>query len=189
MLLNTSSKNLFKAASITQEIESLEALLQSLLYEENDSAAVDVDKAVSPPAPNPKGKISKPSTGKTTRRKNRVVTGLAKNVGDAIPEEKAAAPVSELEEVTARRQRNSGKVAELPAVKSTEPTRGGLAQAIREVLAASAKPRNVSSIYDALVAGGYVFSFADPKKGLSMRMYRMKGVKPLGKGMFGASKD
>jgi hypothetical protein len=137
MPFNTSSKNLFKAAAIAQEIESLEARLQSLL-EENDAAAVSVVREVSPPS----------------QKKARAVT-------------------------------------KLPAAKSVMPkTRSikGLAQAVREVLLASGKPLNVAGVYNALVARKYVFSFSEPKKGLSMRMYRISGVKSLGEGMFSASK-
>jgi hypothetical protein len=188
MLLNTSSKNLFRAAAITQEIENLEAQLQSLLHEIG-AAAIAVDKEVPPPAPKTRDKVSKAPAGKTIKPKKRIATSVVQIVGDPPPKQKAPAPVSELEEVTARRQRNPGKVAMPPAAKSAEPKQGGLAQAIREVLAASEKPLNVSGVYDALIAGGYIFSFPEPKKGLSMRMYRIKGVKPLGEGLFAAAKD
>jgi hypothetical protein len=64
---------------------------------------------------------------------------------------------------------------------------GSLAQAVREVLSASKKPLNVAGICEALNARNYVLPFADSKRGLGVRMYRIKGVKALGAGMFSAA--
>lgn len=62
--------------------------------------------------------------------------------------------------------------------------RGALSEAVREVLAASPKPMGVRSIYEALYRQDFAFSFPDPVKNLGVRLYRISGVKPIGKGLF-----
>jgi hypothetical protein len=184
MLLTTSSKNLLKAATIVQEIESLEARLQELLGEAGPAQSVEpVEKA--------SGRTKKSETGKQPARNKQKAKTSANGATNGNGSRESAPPtVSESKTAkTAPKSKESG--ASKKKSNGSEPagTGVGLTQAIREVLSASGKPLNVSGIYDALIARNYAFSFSEPKKGLSMRMYRISGVKPLGQGMFAATKD
>ena len=69
--------------------------------------------------------------------------------------------------------------------RSTSPS-GPLAPAVVAVLQAQGAPMGVSAILEALLASGYQYGVADPKKNLFARIYRLKGVKQVGPGQFAA---
>ena len=46
---------------------------------------------------------------------------------------------------------------------------------------------NVRTILDNLLSSGYKFNTAEPKKNLAARIYRLKGVKQVGGGLFAAA--
>jgi hypothetical protein len=64
--------------------------------------------------------------------------------------------------------------------------RGTLRPAVVNILEKSRDPLKTAEIYDALVAQGYQFTFKEAKKVLGIRLYKMLGVQPLGKGLFKA---
>jgi hypothetical protein len=63
---------------------------------------------------------------------------------------------------------------------------GPLAPAVVAVLQAKGAPMGVSEILEALLASGYQYRVANPKKNLFARIYRLKGVKQVGPGQFTA---
>jgi hypothetical protein len=62
-----------------------------------------------------------------------------------------------------------------------------LTPAVVAVLQKSGKPLKTAQIYEALLAQGYGFTFAEPKKILGIRLYKMAGVRRLGGGLFQAA--
>ena len=70
--------------------------------------------------------------------------------------------------------------------RSTSPT-GPLAPAVVNVLKSKGSPMTVSEILDSLLSSGYKFTSPEPKKNLFARIYRLKGVKQVGPGRFGAT--
>ena len=72
------------------------------------------------------------------------------------------------------------------APKASRGERGTLRPAVVEILKKIKKPLKTADIYDALVAKGYQFTFREPRKVLGIRLYKMLGVKALGKGFFKA---
>jgi hypothetical protein len=63
---------------------------------------------------------------------------------------------------------------------------GPLAPAVVNVLRASSTPMSVSEILDGLIKSGYQYPSSEPKKNLSARIYRLKGVRQVGPGRFAA---
>jgi len=63
---------------------------------------------------------------------------------------------------------------------------GPLAPAVVEVLKGSNTPMSVSEILEGLIKSGYQYPSAEPKKNLSARIYRLKGVRQVGPGRFAA---
>jgi hypothetical protein len=55
-----------------------------------------------------------------------------------------------------------------------------------QVLKAKGTPLRVAEILEGLRANGYRYPAADPKKNLSARIYRLKGVKQVAPGQFAA---
>jgi len=79
---------------------------------------------------------------------------------------------------TVARGKNRGR-------RSTSPT-GPLAPAVVQVLKSKDSPMSVSEILEGLFSNGYKFASPEPKKNLFARIYRLKGVKKIGPGRFGA---
>ena len=89
--------------------------------------------------------------------------------------------------VVARRARGKKVTGRSPAGKSrgrsTSPT-GPLAPAVVQVLKSKDSPMSVSEILTGLFSNGYKFASPEPKKNLFARIYRLKGVKQIGRGKF-----
>ena len=85
-----------------------------------------------------------------------------------------------------KRRISSPKKAGPAAPKAAENGRGTLRPAVVAILKNSKTPLKSADIYDALVAQGYTFTFKEAKKVLGIRLYKMSGVEPLGKGLFEA---
>jgi hypothetical protein len=56
-----------------------------------------------------------------------------------------------------------------------------------KVLSAKGAAMNVRDILEHLLSGGYKFNTPAPKKNLAARIYRLKGVKQVGEGLFATS--
>jgi hypothetical protein len=76
------------------------------------------------------------------------------------------------------------KKVESAAPNGSGDGRGTLRPAVVAILKESNRPLKTADIYDALVVREYKFTFKEPKKGLGIRLYKMLGVQPLGKGLF-----
>jgi hypothetical protein len=63
---------------------------------------------------------------------------------------------------------------------------GPLAPAVVNVLKGSSTPMSVSEILEGLIESGYQYPSSEPKKNLSARIYRLKGVRQVGPGRFAA---
>jgi hypothetical protein len=160
MLLGISSKNLFKAGGIMREIENLQQQLEVLLKGDlrEVAAKLVVQKTVKKAQ---RLKVPPPVLRSSRKRKAVSVPQGVKTSG-------------------IRRRKGIRVSADL----KRGPRREGLSQAIRDVLSGSPKPLHVSAVQKALIAGNRMPSFRNPNRDLSVRMYRIKGVKALGGGMF-----
>jgi hypothetical protein len=85
--------------------------------------------------------------------------------------------------VVARRARGKKVTAGKGRGRSTSPT-GPLAPAVVQVLMSKDAPMSVSEILTGLFSNGYKFASPEPKKNLFARIYRLKGVKQIGRGKF-----
>ena len=63
---------------------------------------------------------------------------------------------------------------------------GPLAPAVVNVLKGSSTPMSVSEFLEGLIKSGYQYPSSEPKKNLSARIYRLKGVRQVGPGRFAA---
>jgi hypothetical protein len=92
--------------------------------------------------------------------------------------------------VTPPAERRGKAASAAPAARGQGRRRGSpsgpLAPAVVQVLKAKGAPMSVAEIVEGLRANGYRYPAADPKKNLSARIYRLKGVKQVGPGRFAA---
>jgi len=75
----------------------------------------------------------------------------------------------------------------LEAQKAKRQPRGTLSSAVVAVLKGVDEPLNTAQIFEKLTARDFAFSQDDPKtnkKLLGIRLYRLAGIKSLGKGLF-----
>lgn len=80
------------------------------------------------------------------------------------------------------------RVSPLKGKKRSASPSGPLAPAVVRVLGTnSSKPMSVREILDGLIVDGYKFTTTEPKKNLAARIYRLKGVKQVGEGLFAVS--
>lgn len=68
----------------------------------------------------------------------------------------------------------------------TSPS-GPLSSAVVSVLKRSRRPMSCAEITDALLKKNYVFTHPEPKRIVSIRIYKLKGVKQTGPGRFAAA--
>jgi hypothetical protein len=94
----------------------------------------------------------------------------------------ASAPAAK--KTTRRRRRRSP----LKGKKRPASPSGPLAPAVVKVLKSAGKSLNVNAVLDGLKKAKYVFTAKDAKKNLAARIYKLKGVKQVGPGLFAAGK-
>ena len=115
---------------------------------------------------------------------------LLQQTGEAAGDA-ARRPEGQKQPTTAPTERRAKATAAAPAARGRGRQRGSpsgpLAPAVVKVLKAKDAPMSVAEIVDALRASGYQYPSADPKKNLSARIYRLKGVKQVGPGRFAAA--
>ena len=109
---------------------------------------------------------------------------------DETADDAARRPAGQKQPVTPSAARRGKATVKPPAARGQERRRGSpsgpLAPAVVQVLKAKGTPMNVAEILKGLRANGYRYVAADPKKNLSARIYRLKGVKQVGPGQFAA---
>ena len=79
----------------------------------------------------------------------------------------------------------------LKTQKAKRQPRGTLSSAVVAVLKDASKPLSTAQIFEELVAKNFTFNQDDPranKKVLGIRLYRLAGIKSLGKGLFTLTK-
>jgi hypothetical protein len=99
-------------------------------------------------------------------------------------------PDSQKQPVTPAAERRGKTAVAAPTARGRGRRRGSpsgpLSPAVVNVLKAKGAPMSVAEILEGLRAGGYQYPSRDPKKNLSARIYRLKGVKQVGPGRFAA---
>jgi hypothetical protein len=99
-------------------------------------------------------------------------------------------PEKQKQPVTPPAERPGKATVAAPAARGRGRWRGSpsgpLAPAVVQVLKAKRTPMGVAEILEGLRTNGYQYPSADPKKNLSARIYRLKGVKQVGPGQFAA---
>ena len=169
------SKSLLRATKLQEKIEALREQLSDLL-----------DKARAEIAASPVEEVSvtpqrgRPKMLKSIRGKARGTTAPA-----AAPKKVDARTKDARTAKAGTRVRGKAKRSPLAGHKRAESPSGPLAPAVVKVLQSKKQPMNVRDILAGLLANGYHFNSAEPKKNLAARIYRLKGVKQVDAGLFG----
>ncbi len=157
------TNSLKRALAIQEQIETLSAERDALLGDIQTEASARKPVAAAAPArravPTPRG-----------RRGSRKLKTAAAPV--------KAAPAAKAGKKSSRRPPFAGKT------RPTSPS-GPLAPAVAKVIKRLGGTGKVSTIYAELLKDNYVFTSSNPKTSLNARIYRLKGIKPLGGGKFG----
>ena len=159
--------SLRRAAKLQQKIEGLRGQLSSLLAKarsEVTSEPVTEISSIFRKAGRKPGrpKLVQPALAATRGRQAKKVDGRTKQ---------------------GRVMRARGRSPLAGRKRAASPT-GPLAPAVVKVLRSKNKPMNVRDILAELLSGGYEFNSPEPKKNLAARIYRLKGVKQVGEGLF-----
>ena len=158
--------------SITQSLRRA-AKLQEKIEELRSQLATVLDQARSELASTPAEEITLSSRRGQPKTK-KLAAGRHAGVAKApVPRGRKSAPKS--------RRRSP-----LKGVKRAASPSGPLAPAVVKVLHSRKQPMNVRDILDGLLANGYHFNAAEPKKNLAARIYRLSGVKQVSAGLFAA---
>ena len=161
------SKSLLRAVKLQERIEELRDQLTTLLDQARaEIASTPVEEiAVSPQRGRPK--MLKIARGKRV-----------------APPQIAAAKKIDGRTKAARAGKRAGR-SPLAGQKRASSPSGPLSPAVVKVLQVKKQPMNVRDILSGLLANGYKFNSAEPKKNLAARIYRLKGVKQVSSGLFG----
>ncbi len=167
------TNSLRRAAKLQERIEGLREQLASVL-----------DKARSELASTPAEEITVvPRRGRPKMKKSAAGRrALMPKIPAARGRKPAAAGVRSRAASTTKGRRQSP----LKGIKRASSPSGPLAPAVVKVLEAKKQPMNVRDILDGLLASGYHFNSAEPKKNLAARIYRLNGVKQVSAGLFAA---
>ena len=165
--------SLRRAAKLQEKIEGLREQLASLL-----------DKARSELASTPADEITLPVRRGRPKMKKSTAGASARVPKVPAPRgRRPAKPDGRSKAARAAKTRQSP----LKGVKRASSPSGPLAPAVVKVLASKKQPMNVRDILDGLLAGGYHFNAAEPKKNLAARIYRLNGVRQVSAGLFAAA--
>ena len=168
------STSLRRAAKLQEKIDGLRAQLSQLLDRARAEVASEAEEeSVASPRRPGRPKMFK-SNGRRQVGKRRVVSAKPRT------EKPVRAPKAAVAAGGGRRRRRSP----LLGVKRAASPSGPLAPAVVAVLKTKHRPMNVADILAGLTANGYQFNSSEPKKNLAARIYRLKGVKQAGAGLF-----
>ena len=166
--------SLRRAAKLQAKIEGLRTQLAQLLDRARSEVASFTVEEIEVSARRP----GRPKMFKSNGRRR---TGKpAAEARQAKPEKEGRAP----KKAVLASGRKGRKRSPLLGVKRAASPSGPLSPAVVAVLKAKRKPMNVGDILTGLNASGYQFNSAEPKKNLAARIYRLKGVKQAGPGLF-----
>ena len=169
------STSLRRAAKLQAKIEGLRTQLTDLLDRARSEVASLTVEEIEVPSRRPGRPKMFKSNGRRRAGKPAAVISQTKT------EKGARAPKKE---TAVRRAGKGRKRSPLLGVKRAASPTGPLSPAVVAVLKAKRKPMNVGDILTGLNANGYQFNSAEPKKNLAARIYRLKGVKQAGPGLF-----
>jgi hypothetical protein len=117
---------------------------------------------------------------------------LATLLGPGVSLSNATAPAA----AAPRRGRKPGRAPKAPAAPKTGRTSpfkgrkrpaspsGPLGPAVIKVMQRAAGPLNVDAVLQGLSEDNYIWNVTDAKKNLAARIYKMAGVKQVGRGLF-----
>ena len=167
--------SLRRAAKLQAKIEGLRTQLTQLLDRARSEVASFTVEEIELPSRRP-GRPPKmfKSNGRRQTGKTAAATDKSK------PGKGVRAP----KKAVVARTRKGRKRSPLLGVKRAASPTGPLSPAVVAVLKTKRKPMNVGDILTGLTANGYQFNSAEPKKNLAARIYRLKGVKQAGPGLF-----
>ena len=169
------STSLRRAAKLQAKIEGLRTQLAQLLDRARSEVVSFTVEEIEVSSRRPGRPKMFKSNGRRRNGKPAAVAGQAK------PEK---APHAPKKTVAPRRAGKGRKRSPLLGVKRAASPTGPLSPAVVAVLKTKRKPMNVGDILTGLNANGYQFNSAEPKKNLAARIYRLKGVKQAGPGLF-----
>jgi hypothetical protein len=106
------------------------------------------------------------------------LSNLLNDGGDQNPAIKPVEPIRKSRIAVARKGLR-------PVSTTTSQPRNLLSSTVVDILKRSRKPLNTARIYEKLVEKNFHLNSPDQKKYLGIRLYKLAGVKSLGKGLFG----
>ena len=172
------STPLRKAAQLQDKIEQLLGQLTALLVQ----ARAEVEHAPAA-AHDAAGPLSRrPPKHKRARARSLPAARRGTAVGGGGAGFGAIAPTTTTRPGVRRRRGTSP----LKGKKRNASPSGPLAPAVVRVLAARGEPMHVRDILEGLRMANYQFTSTEPKKNLAARIYRLKGVRQVGEGLFAA---
>jgi hypothetical protein len=171
------STSLHRAAQLQEKIDELRGQLATLL----DKARSEISSAASTDATITARRTRGPGRRKA-RRAPRALKVAARQV--AAPVKRGRKPTKLDGRSKAARAMKAASRSPLAGHKRSASPSGPLAPAVVKVLGAKGASMNVRDILADLLASGYKFNTPEPKKNLAARIYRLKGVKQVGEGLF-----
>ena len=166
------STSLRRAAKLQAKIEGLRTQLADLLDRaRSEVASLKVEEIELPSRRPGRPKMFKSNGRRRAGKPAAVVSQTRTEKGARAPKKGVAV-------------RRGRKRSPLLGVKRAASPTGPLSPAVVAVLKTKRKPMNVGDILTGLNANGYQFNSAEPKKNLAARIYRLKGVKQAGPGLF-----
>ncbi len=173
--------SLHRAAQLQEKIDELRGQLAELL----DRARSEIASAPAVEVPAVKRRGRKP--GRKKGRKAAVaVAAPAPAPAPVAPTAKKIDGRSKEARALKLKQKAAPRSPLAGHKRSASPS-GPLAPAVVKVLSSKGGSMNVRDILDDLLASGYKFNTPEPKKNLAARIYRLKGVKQVGEGLFAAA--
>ena len=168
-----------KAAQLQDKIEQLRGQLTALLVQAH--AEVDHAPELFPAVAGSSGR--RPPKRKRARAVSAGASSTRRGgtgMGDRFAQGIAAPAVGR---GSGRRRRGTSP---LKGKKRNASPSGPLAPAVVKVLATKGEPMHVRDILEGLKMANYQFTSSEPKKNLAARIYRLKGVRQVGEGLFAA---
>lgn len=176
------STTLRKAAQLQDKIEQLRGQLAALLVQAH--AEVEHAPAVTPDLVSLFGRGTVLNGGRSpAKRKTASARALQRRSGHGGGPAYVAAAGGVNRPVRRRRR----GVSPLKGKKRNASPSGPLAPAVVKILAAKGEPMHVRDILEGLRMANYQFTSSEPKKNLAARIYRLKGVRQVGEGLFAAA--
>jgi hypothetical protein len=174
------STSLHRAVRLQEKIDALRGQLTALLDRARSeiSSASAMELIMS-------GNGRKGPGRRKARRGRRLVKATAKPSVEPV---KRGRPPKKLDgRSKAARALKADKRSPLAGHKRAASPSGPLAPAVVQVLDGKRGPMNVRDILAGLLSSGYKFNTPEPKRNLAARIYRLKGVKQVGGGLFAAA--